>query len=256
MTPGKKALITGGSSPLAIALGKLLFEKGYTLYVTSKNPHLLSQVKKAFPCNLLAADLTTDEGRQLIRAWILKEGFDLVVNSAGMGFYGNVLDQSLEDIENLCQLNMIALVDLCKQAAHTMIDHGKEGVILNISSAVDKIVFPTFAVYAASKSFVTHFSLAFAQEVKSQKISILTASCGQIKTHFQERASKGYYASHAKGISPEKGASFLLWQIENLIPYYVFPKKVAIMRFILNFILPKKMKYFLLKRSIKERIAK
>lgn len=253
MTPGKKALITGGSSALAIELGSRLFNQGYTVYLTSRSLQYLQQAKKAFPCTILAADLATDEGQELIIEWIYKESFDLVINNAGLGFYGNTCDLEDIDIIEICQVNIIALTRLCKAAAIALKNQQKEGIIVNISSATDRLVFPTFACYAASKSYVTAFSLAFAEEMQPYNIAVYVAAPGQIQTRFQERASKGFYKQPHQGLEPSKAAEKILWMLEKKKRYYVFPWKTRCLRR-LHSLLPGCLRYYLLKKGIAQRI--
>lgn len=255
MTPGKKALITGGSSPLAIDLGHKLFDRGYTVFLTSRSSKHLQQAKKIFPCSLFTADISTLDGQHSVISWIKKEAPDLVINSAGLGFYGDTIDLEDADLCELCEVNMVSLLLFSKAAAEAMRLHQKEGVIVNISSATDKIIYPTFAAYAASKSFVTSFSLAFAEEVKKYAITVLVASPGQIQTRFQERASKGSYTQR-HGLTSEKAAAEIIKMIENKQRYHVFPCKIKFLRSILSAILPQKIFYYLLKKKLKNRIPR
>ena len=253
MTPGKKALITGGSSPLAIELGSKLFEMGYSVCLTSRSLKYLHQAKKLFPCSIFAADVATASGKEIVLSWIAKEAPDLLINSAGLGFYGDTTDLESADIIEMCEVNIIALTLFSKAAAEAMMHVQKEGIILNISSATDKIIYPTFAVYAASKSFVTSFSLAFAQEVHPFDITVLVASPGQIQTRFQQRASKGCYTQQ-HGLTAEKAAHEILNMIEKKQHYRVFPFKIKVLRKLFNLLLPKKILFYLLKNSLKKRI--
>ena len=255
MTPGKKVLITGGSSPLAIELGSKLFNFGYTVFLTSRSLKYLQLAKKTFPCSIFTSDVASLQGRETVITWIEKEAPDLVINSAGLGFYGDTLDLEDLDLIEMCEVNIVALMLFSKAAAQAMRLHQKEGIIVNISSATDKIVYPTFAVYAACKSFVTSFSLAFAEEVKKYDIAVLVASPGQIQTRFQERASKGSYTLH-HGLSPKKAAAEIFTMIEKKQGYYVFPFKIKFLRRLLSILLPKKIFYCLLKNSLKNRIPK
>jgi short-subunit dehydrogenase len=253
MTPGKKALITGGSSPLAVELGSKLFEMGYAVFLTSRSLKYLRPAQKLFPCSIFAADIATSTGKEIILSWIFKEAPDLLINSAGLGFYGDTLDLEDTDIVEMCEVNMIALTLFSKAAAQSMRHGKKEGIIVNISSATDALIYPCFAVYAASKSYVTSFSRALAYEVLPFNISVLVASPGQLQTRFQQRASKGYYAEH-QGLTAQKAAQEILKMIEKKQSYHVFPIKTKILRKLLNLLLPQKILFYLLKKSLKKRI--
>lgn len=89
----------------------------------------------------------------------------------------------------MVDLNIKALLELSLEASKSLIAKGKKGTVLNISSASDLIVFPGFAVYAATKAFVTQFSQSLDAEVKPQGVRILVACPGVVRTEFRKRAS-------------------------------------------------------------------
>ena len=179
-----KALITGASSDLGIALAQALHHKGYELLLTAR-----TQPPLPFPFR--AADLTQDCSP--IISWIQEECPSLIINNAGAGLYGPALSHSTQEQLDLLELNAKALLELTLEGARALQKQSKKGTILNIASAAGLFPYPTFSVYSASKGFVTTLSQALDAELKPQGIRVLVACPGQIATSFRQKASKGAF---------------------------------------------------------------
>ena len=83
---------------------------------------------------------------------------DLLINNAGMGDYGEFRSSDWSKTEKMIRLNIEALTHL----AHALLPGllARQGAILNVSSLASLMPIPDFAVYSATKSYVTSFSEA------------------------------------------------------------------------------------------------
>lgn len=86
----------------------------------------------------------------------------------------------------MLQLNINAVHTLTK----LFIQNYEHGDVVNISSLAAFVPTPTFATYAASKSYVYYLSRAINYELKKQKRNnrVLTVIPGPVKTNFNTRA--------------------------------------------------------------------
>lgn len=255
----KRVLITGGSSALGIALAKTLlkYNPSLSLLLTGRNKEKLLSTQKdlsSYDVTILVLDLLKIQDRKELLTWIDHHSPDLVINNAGIGLYGEALAHSIQEQLNILELNANVLLELSLHAAKALITNKKKGKIVNISSATDAFCYPTFSVYAASKAFVTSFSKSFDEELKPHGIRVLVSSPGQINTDFSKNASKGYFQSlNPTGMSCEKAAEEILWQIQKEKKAHVFPIKIRVSRYILLRFLPKWFISWLLKKSLKNR---
>ena len=115
---GLRALVTGGSSGIGAAIARELAARGADLVLTARRKDALAQV--AASCagvrvDLVVADLGVDEGAAAVWAAATAGGpIDLLINNAGFGaFRAFALTEPARDAE-MCQLNMISLVELTK----------------------------------------------------------------------------------------------------------------------------------------------
>jgi hypothetical protein len=110
-----------------------------------------------------------------------------LINNAGFGFSGPFLDSEMKNYEEMLDVNIYSLMNLSYLFLKDMIKK-KRGGIINISSLASYQPMPYFSVYAASKSFVTSFTLALHEEYRDQGINILGVCPGYTKTNFNKRA--------------------------------------------------------------------
>jgi uncharacterized protein len=219
----KRALITGASSGIGAALATLVASHGVELILTGRDEQKLQELtaKSATKAQYVVADLATKDGVEKIISTIHNEEVDLVVNSAGLGFYG---EESDEELEEILHVNIHALVRITRAATHTWLERKKKGVVLNVASALAFGPAPRFSVYAASKAFVLSFSRAENFIYKRHGIYVLTSCPGKVATDFQRRASRGVRPPFAAPliITPEEAAVVLLNQILSRKEVVVF----------------------------------
>jgi len=190
----------------------------------------------------MQADLVQRSEREGLSDLIQERAPDLIVNSAGFGLYGEALDHSVDEQLEMLELNGAALLHLSLVAARTLIDRGKRGVILNISSSAGFRVFPAFAVYAASKAFVNSFSEAFDEEVRGRGVRVLTACPGMVNTSFRDRASGGeIQESSSYSMSVHHAARQLWWQVKKEKKIYIFDWKYRFLTFLCDYLIPRRL---------------
>ena len=140
----------------------------------------------------LEADLTDPAARLQTVGHLLSKGLvpDLLVNNAGMGDYGEFATSDWMKVEAMLRLNIEALTHLTHALLPSMIEQ-KGGAILNVSSLASLVPIPDFAVYAATKAYVTSFSEALRLEVREHGIRVMALCPGPVHTEFGEIAGRG-----------------------------------------------------------------
>ena len=113
-------------------------------------------------------DITKELDLQIYQRFLEKEQpwIRVLVNAAGYGIMGHVSDIDSEELTGMIDVNCKALVAMTKLSLPYM---RKQSNIINIASSAAYLPQPSFAVYAATKSFVRSFSKALNQELKERK---------------------------------------------------------------------------------------
>ncbi len=194
---GKVVLITGGSSGIGKAIGELLFQKGYTVYGTSRNPEKIQQT--LFP--LVAMEVrNADTIRTAVEAVIAKEGrLDILINNAGVGITGPLEEIPGDEIRNNFETNLFGPIEVMKAVLPHMRKQ-QSGLIINVTSIAGYMGLPYRSVYSASKGALELITEALRMEVKAFGIHITNVAPGDFATNI---ASGRYHAPLVKGSAYE-----------------------------------------------------
>ena len=195
--PWNRALVTGASSGIGEAMVRQLVADGTAVVVVARRRDRLDALAAELGgLEVLAADLTDPDGVASVvdRLQDTVEPVDLLVNNAGFGTSGKVADidpvRSADEIE----LNVKALVRLTQAALPGMLRR-KRGWILNVSSVAGFQAAPDFAVYAATKAFVTSFTEGLHIELRGTGVHATALCPGLTRTEFQSVSSDGELGS-------------------------------------------------------------
>lgn len=189
MTAPRYALVTGASRGIGKHFARALAARGWNLILTARSQSLLDQfaqeLRTASPVDIqtIPADLTIPGASSEISRQISDRRLpvDLLVNNAGHGDRGRFLDLTLEEQISSIRLNVLALVELTHLMVPAMIARGR-GSIINVSSTAGFQPMPYSAAYSATKAFVTNFSMAIAEELRSSGITVVTLCPGPTET--------------------------------------------------------------------------
>jgi len=139
----------------------------------------------------VGADLSDNAQREWIFSQLADKNItpNLLVNNAGLGDYGEFASSDWDKVKAMIEVNMTALTHLSHHFISGMQAQGG-GHILNVSSLASLLPIPDFAVYAATKAYVTSFGEALRAELREHNISVTTVCPGPVKTGFGDIASR------------------------------------------------------------------
>jgi short-subunit dehydrogenase len=186
------ALITGASVGIGEQFARQLSARGYDVVLVARDSARLEALAKEIEggsgarAEVLAADLTDDA--QLATVEARARTVDTLVNNAGFGTFGSFHTLDVDTETREINLNVVALVRLSHAAAGAMVARGSGG-ILNVSSLAGFQPGPMNAIYGATKAFVTSFTEALHEELKSTGVSVTALCPGFTHTEFQARAN-------------------------------------------------------------------
>ena len=194
-----KALITGGTSGIGLAIADELLTRGYEVKIISRKEGDLPIIRKKHPDGKIefsSYDLSKEEECYRLLEDTKGDDFDLFVNNAGYGDIGRIQNTSLEKEVNMLKLNDIATLILVKSFLLRFIKKGK-GRVLTVASAAAFGVAPYMNVYYASKAFVYSLAHGYYRELKDMKskVTISVLCPGPVKTRFEEVANAKFTIS-------------------------------------------------------------
>lgn len=193
------AVVTGASSGLGEEFARQLAPCCQTLVLVARRRDRLEELARklrtehaGLEVGVLEADLTVPSARGQVVSKIAGANLepDLLINNAGMGDYGEFAEADWSKLESMLRLNIEALTHLT-HALVPMMKKGGGGSIINVSSLASLLPIPDFAVYAASKAYVTSFSEALRIELAGHGIGVTALCPGPVHTEFGNVAMGG-----------------------------------------------------------------
>ncbi len=183
--PNPLALITGASAGIGAELARVFCANGYDLILVARNETRLQALAESLRSQhdhlprieIISVDLAKAKGVRQLCAHVDDMGVsvDTLVNNAGSAYQGRFADMSLEQSQQMLQLNTRSLVELTHRLLPQMRAR-KAGRILNVASVVGFQAVPSLALYAATKAFVVSFSESLSEELRNEGITV-TALC-------------------------------------------------------------------------------
>ena len=191
----KATLITGASGGIGEAFARRLANEGHSLFLVARSEDKLRslceelQTEHDISAQFLAVDLTEHDADKRVFEETEKRGVevDWLVNNAGFGSMGDFSMLPLDRELTMIDLNVRSLVGLTHRYLLGMRKR-KRGTVINVSSAAGFQPIPFMATYAATKSFVTSFSEAIAEENRPYGIQVLALCPGSTVTNFHAAA--------------------------------------------------------------------
>ncbi|MBM4344378.1 MAG: SDR family oxidoreductase [Deltaproteobacteria bacterium] len=189
------ALVTGASSGLGADYARQLAERGWNLVLTARRRDrldaLADEIGRTHRAEVVVVD--GDLGDAGFRDRLVQEAtagrkLHMVVNNAGFGWQGDFLDTAWSRWSAMLTLNIVALTDLSWRLGAHMRDHGEAAHLVNVASIGAWQPVPTFAVYAATKSYVRDFSEAIAFELGGRALRVTCVCPGGTATEFMDQA--------------------------------------------------------------------
>lgn len=150
-------------------------------------------------CEIIVADLSDPNEPQRILQEIAAKGLvvELLVNNAGFGVVGEVQHADVNRLLELIRLNVSAVTELTYRLLPGMLERG-HGAILNVASLSAFQPVAYMGVYAATKSFVLHFSEALHCELLGRGITVTAVCPGVTRTGFFDVAgAPGWIQKHS-----------------------------------------------------------
>ncbi|MCR4890994.1 MAG: SDR family NAD(P)-dependent oxidoreductase [Lachnospiraceae bacterium] len=179
----KYALITGASRGIGRAAALRLSEEYELFLICRKSLQGLSGLPGTHFCGDVGdIDFISEVISQM-------PAVDLLVNNAGISYFGLLQDMSLEEWNEIINTNLTSVFLTSRAAIPKMLEK-HSGKIINISSVWGELGSSMESAYSASKGGVNALTRALAKELAPSNIQVNAISCGLIDTDMNSHLSR------------------------------------------------------------------
>ncbi len=187
------AVVTGATAGAGRIFCDRLASRGYDLLVVSRDRNRLEAQKRELEeryrvqVEVFPADLTNDTDVSLLVARITQSPqLALLINNAGFGTRGPLINTSPARQEAMLRLHTMAPMRL-SQAALPVLLHNGRGAIINVSSVASFLFSAENVNYCATKAYLTNFSEGLAAELAGTGVRVQALCPGFFRSEFHQR---------------------------------------------------------------------
>lgn len=180
------ALITGASKGIGRALAFELAGRGARVGLISRGRRDLDRLAEELPAEAIVLPADVADRREVER--VVGEfaeaagGLELLVANAGIAHYGPFTEMGLDKAEEMIAVNLLGSIYTIRAGLDRMLEGGRPGHVVVVSSGAGLRAFPSGAVYGATKAANRGFAEALRHELAGTSISLTTVYPGEVAT--------------------------------------------------------------------------
>ncbi len=222
----KVAVVTGASRGLGKHFSAQLIEKGAIVFGLARNEADLNGVRNGLGEHFhpMVCDVTDPDAVKRAFSTIQEsaDSLDILINNAGLGRFGAVEEQSLDDWNLQIDVNISGVHHCTREAVPAMKAQNKQsgfgGHIVNIASVAGLVGNAHLSAYNATKFALRGYSEALMKELREDGIKVSCINPGSVATHFAGAAGS---SGSPNPMQPEDVAATVIHVLEGPDNYLI-----------------------------------
>ena len=224
--------ITGASSGIGKAAAEEFARTGCKVFVSARRVTELERFNKTlskdkleveiYPCNVASSANVEQTAKKILST----HKIDCLINNAGTTSYKSAEENSINEIDDIINTNLLGSIYTIKSILPGMIKQGS-GTIINILSTATKKVFTESSAYTASKLGLMGYANVLREEVRKYNIKVVNVIPGATETPMWSQETRKEHAERM--MKPSDVARLLVWiylQKENMVSEEIVIKPI------------------------------
>jgi NAD(P)-dependent dehydrogenase (short-subunit alcohol dehydrogenase family) len=220
----KVAVITGAASGIGAAIAATFARAGALVYLADRDragarARLEEIVAAGGQARLLPLDVTSEQDCAAASAHVLGEAGPcaILVNNAGIGCVGTILDTSGEDMDRLYAVNVRGVYNVTKAFLPAMLERGA-GSVINLASVGGIVGIRERLAYCTTKAAVVGMTRSLALDHAPRRVRFNCLCPGRVETPFVQARLREY---------PDPDAAYQQMAATQLFERMIRPEEIA-----------------------------
>ncbi len=207
----KIAVVTGVSKGIGESLCRQLLSEGCQVFGLGRNNFECQDSNYTFiPTDVRSVQSVEEAFKTILR--MSDNQIHILINNAGLGYFGQVEDLPLEEWDQMWQTNVNGMF-YCTRLAVPVMKQQQYGHIINIASTAGLEGMPMVSGYCATKWAVKGFSESIWRELRDHKIKVTCVYPGSVKTDFFRNSPN--IKPHDYMLMPDDVAGMMIYALKT-----------------------------------------
>lgn len=167
---GKKVIVTGAGKGIGRVVAEILVKRGAEVAALTRSADDVVSLREDLGCQAIQVDLADAKATREAAQAALPA--DFLINCAGTTELQSFLDTTIEAFDHLIAVNTRAPMIVAQEFARSLIEEGRRGAIVNVSSVAAFVGIPDHAAYCASKGGLDGLTRVMAKELAPKGIRV------------------------------------------------------------------------------------
>ncbi len=185
-------LVTGASCGIGFETALALRERGARVAICARHEESLNAAAQQIGAIPIVADVSNEGDVVRMVQQVAREfdNYNVLINNAGFGAFGPLLELSAEEMMRVWQTNVLGAMLVARESARHFVGHGY-GNIVNISSTAGQRGFPNGTAYVSSKFALSGMTECWRSELRTQGVRVMQVNPSEVLTNFDASDSPG-----------------------------------------------------------------